>query len=138
VSVVSSLLDRRAFVAATLALVLAPDRRVADAAQPHAHPDPRPDVDASHIVPRAQLAGEDAEVIAAFDLAREIPQVLDGIRCHCGCADEPGHRSLLTCFEGDGMARHCAICQGQTRLAHELHRSGRALGVIRATIDRRF
>jgi hypothetical protein len=64
--------------------------------------------------------------------------VLDGIRCHCGCADEPGHRSLLTCFEGDGMARHCAICRGQTRLAHDLHKSGRTLGVIRSIIDRRY
>jgi hypothetical protein len=134
-------LDRRAFLGrlAIGALLLA-RAGGAQTAQPksHAHPDPRPDIDASHIVPKAQLAGEDADVIEAFDMAREVPQVLDGIRCHCGCADEPEHRSLLTCFEGDGMARHCAICRGQTRLAYDLHRSGRTLGVIRSIIDRRY
>lgn len=133
----SLVVDRRSFLAAGLAVVLPRGAQPRPAKTP-AHPDPRPGVDASHVLTRAQLVGEDAEVIEAFDLAREIPQVLDGIRCHCGCADSPGYRSLLSCFEGEAMARHCAICQGQARLAHEMHEAGRALGAIRAAVDRRF
>jgi hypothetical protein len=143
-------LDRRAFVAQSVALALAALRgRLAAAAVPaphhcgaavqprQEHPDPRPGIDASHVVAREQL-GHDADTIQAFDVARQIPQVLDGIRCHCGCADQPNRRSLLSCFEGDAMARDCHICQSQARLAFDLHKSGRTLGVIRSVIDRRF
>jgi hypothetical protein len=146
-------IDRRAFLAHAavgLALLALRPRRApaappaahrcgmeAGARQEHPHPDPRPGIDASHVVPRAQL-GDDQDVVEAFDMVREIPQVADGIRCHCGCASLPGYRSLLSCYEGEGMARHCQICQGQARLAYDLHKRGRTLGVIRATIDRRF
>ena len=74
----------------------------------------------------------------AFDEARTIPQILDGIRCHCGCADLPGKRSLLSCYEEDGMALDCDICQGEGRLAYRLHARGRTLAEIRAAIDARY
>ncbi|MEO8226707.1 MAG: CYCYC family (seleno)protein, partial [Gemmatimonadota bacterium] len=70
--------------------------------------------------------------------ARRIPQILDGIRCHCGCATLPGFYSLLSCYEGDGMARMCVICQGQARLADRLERAGKSLDQIRSAIDARF
>lgn len=69
---------------------------------------------------------------------REIPQVVDGIRCNCGCADIPGFYSLLSCYESEGMARYCEICQGEARLAHRLHTAGQTLEDIRAAIDARF
>ena len=69
---------------------------------------------------------------------REIPGIVDGIRCHCGCAGNDGNYSLLSCYEGDGMARHCQLCQGQARMAHRLHRDGRSLDEIRAAIDERY
>jgi hypothetical protein len=79
------------------------------------------------------------EAADAFDLVREIPQVVDGIRCHCGCSEAEGFYSLLSCYEGEhAMAMHCVICQGQARLAHRLHRGGRTLDQIRAAIDARF
>jgi hypothetical protein len=89
------------------------------------------------VVPRDRLA-DDPEAAAVFDLVRQIPQVVDGLRCACGCASVAGFRSLLSCFEGDGMARACEICRGQARLAHELHTAGRPLAVIRLAVDRRF
>ena len=76
--------------------------------------------------------------VPAFDEARTIPQILDGIRCHCGCADLPGKRSLLSCYEEDGMALDCDICQGEGRLAYRLHARGRTLAEIRAAIDARY
>jgi hypothetical protein len=36
------------------------------------------------------------------------------------------------------MAMDCTVCQGQARLAYRLHREGRTLGEIRASVDARF
>jgi hypothetical protein len=94
-------------------------------------------VTAARVLPDARLA-DAPEARPAFAEARRIPQVLDGIRCHCGCAELPDHRSLLSCFEGDAMAMDCTVCQGQARLAYRLHREGRTLGEIRASVDARF
>ena len=102
------------------------------------HPEPRPGIDASHMTtPEAVRKFPDA--LPAFDEAREIPAVLDGIRCQCGCSDAPDMRSLLSCYEGeDAMALHCDICEGQARLAFRLHRAGKSLDQIRAAIDARY
>jgi hypothetical protein len=69
---------------------------------------------------------------------REIPQVVDGIYCHCGCAELDGSYSLLSCYEAGGMAQSCVVCQGEARLVHEMHGKGRKLDEIRAAIDRNF
>jgi hypothetical protein len=106
-------------------------------AQQKGHPTPRPGVDGSRVLRRAQLE-DNPGAAPVFDMVRQIPEVADGIRCHCGCAEDPDHRSLLTCFEGDGMAQHCEICQGQAKLAFRLHKAGKTLGDIRAAIDEEF
>lgn len=100
------------------------------------HPTPRPGIDASRVLTAQQLDVPAAAPV--FDLVRTMPQVADGIRCHCGCADFPGYYSLLSCYEGAGMAQHCDICQGQARLAHRLHGQGWSLDGIRAAIDAAF
>jgi hypothetical protein len=101
------------------------------------HPEPRPGIDASHMCP-AETVRQHPKSVAAFDEARAIPETLDGIRCHCGCADQEGMRSLLSCYEGDdAMALECDICEGQARLAYRLHK-GRSLDEIRAAIDARY
>ncbi len=92
---------------------------------------------AVRVLAEGRLA-DDAGVRLAFADARRIPQVLDGLRCHCPCREEPGYRSLLSCFEGDGMAQHCEVCRGQARLAARLHRAGRPLADVRAAVDARF
>jgi hypothetical protein len=100
------------------------------------HPDPRPGIDASHL-PAPETVAERPDAVPAYDEARTIPEILDGIRCQCGCAEQPGHRSLLSCYE-DGMAMDCDICQGQARLAYRLHAKGRTLDQIRSAIDSRY
>jgi hypothetical protein len=80
-----------------------------------------------------------ADAQPAFDEVRQIPEIIDGIRCNCGCAENPGYYSLLTCYEGSGaMALACPICQGQGRLAFRLHQAGKSLDEIREAIDARF
>lgn len=101
------------------------------------HPKPRPGVTAAKVLGRADL-GDDSESIEVFDQVRQIPQIVDGIYCYCGCAGLPDHYSLLSCFEGDGMARHCEICRGEAKLAFAKHRQGHSLAEIRDAIDKQF
>jgi len=78
------------------------------------------------------------QLVPLFDAVREHAAVVDGIRCNCGCADVPGFYSLLSCFEGDGMARACPICQGQARLVTRMHKEGKSLEELRSAVDAQF
>lgn len=104
---------------------------------PHPHPTPRDGITSAKVLSHDQLASA-PHAIDVFDQVREIPEVVDGIRCQCGCADQPGFYSLLSCYESDGMARFCEICQGEGRMVYRLHKSGQSLDEIRAAIDARF
>ena len=46
--------------------------------------------------------------------------------------------SLLSCYEGEGMAQLCEICQAQARLARRLVRLRRTLAQIRDAINRKY
>ena len=91
-----------------------------------------------------QAIHEDPHVIAQGLLLlraqlRDIGHIIDGIRCHCGCADLNGHYSLLSCYEGeDAMAKICPICQGEGRVAARLAKAGKSLDEIRVAIDAQF
>ena len=136
---------RRQFLAGTapatcgvlLAAVLAPLRRLSARESARAHPTPRPGITAARVATAAELRDVPA-LIPLFDAVRAMPQVADGIGCHCGCATLPGYYSLLSCYEGEAMARQCTICQGQARLAARLHAAGRSLDQIRVAVDAKF
>ena len=102
------------------------------------HPNPRPGITAAKVPAKDKLDGK-ADLIAVFDGVREIPEVVDGIRCQCGCADSDGFDPLLSCYEGEAaMAKICHICQGEGKLAIRLHKEGKSLDVIRNAIDAKF
>lgn len=102
------------------------------------HPTPRAGITGAKVATHEQLAGK-PRLIELFDGVREIPEVVDGIRCNCGCSHGEGFYSLLSCYEGkDAMAKDCAICQGQGRLAVRLHKAGKSLPDIRAAVDAKF
>jgi len=101
------------------------------------HPTPRPGITGEKVLTKEQLASK-PKLIPLFDSVREIPEVIDGIHCNCGCTNPPEFYSLLSCYEGKGMARECGICQGQGRLAVRLHKEGKTLDEIRAAIDAKF
>ena len=132
-------LNRRSFLAVSASTVAASliGSRTLFAHTLPAHPDPRPGITGKNVLTKEELSKTPA-VIPIFDGIREIPQIADGIRCNCGCPDPPQLRSLLSCFEGKGMARDCAVCQGQARLAIRLHKEGKTLDQIRAAIDAKF
>jgi hypothetical protein len=101
------------------------------------HPTPRPGITAAKVLSAEQLA-DSPQVIPVFDAVRAIPEVVDGIRCKCGCADLEGFYSLLSCYEDQGMARQCPICQGEGRMVARLHKEGRTLDQIREAVDARW
>ncbi|MFN2397359.1 MAG: PCYCGC motif-containing (lipo)protein [Gemmatimonadaceae bacterium] len=103
---------------------------------PGSHPTPRPGITASRVLTSKALHNKAATPV--YDMVRQIPQVVDGIHCYCGCANVEGFHSLLTCFEKDGMAQHCDICQGEARMVYKLHTEGWSLNGIRASIDAAF
>lgn len=130
---------RRGFLALLPCVLLAVSARrgwasAAGAGAQSKHPTPRRGIDASRVTAAKDVHGG-AEVREAFELVRQIPQVVDGIRCHCGCAEMEGVYSLLSCFENDGMAQHCDVCQSLARLAHRMHRDGKSLDQIRRAVD---
>ena len=136
-----SRLSRRSFMGRVtgLLLVVLPSERLW-AGIPRGrgpHPAPRPGITAANVLSHDELSTA-PHAIDVFDQVREIPEIVDGIRCQCGCADQPGFYSLLSCYEKDGMARFCEICQGEGRLAYRLHKAGDTLDDIRAAIDARF
>lgn len=137
-------LSRRRFLtaglgAALVAAIPGPARAAAalGARAGASHPDPRPGVDASRVLTAEQLARA-PHAVPVFDAVREIPHIADGLRCYCGCAELDGYRSLLSCFEGVGMALYCEICQGQALLAHSRWKEGQTLDQIRRATDARF
>ncbi len=139
----STLVSRRHFVAACCGIVATgvSSRPLWGTVRPGGgdpgHPTPRPGITAANVLPDADLVDYPGSK-SAFEAIRAIPQVVDGIRCNCGCAELPGFYSLLSCYEGAGMARICEICQGQGRLTARLHKAGKTLDEIRTAIDARY
>lgn len=132
-------LTRRRFVgscAATVSALFIPGREVWSLPVP-AHPIPRPGITGAKVLTKQELAST-PKLIPLFDAVRQIPQVIDGIRCNCGCTNPPVFYSLLSCYEDKGMARDCVVCQGQARLAVRLHKEGKSLDQIRLAIDAKF
>lgn len=73
----------------------------------------------------------------SYRIAREIPEVIDGIYCYCHCKKNFQHKSLLTCHV-DQHSSYCDICIKETLAAYEMHNKGmKPLEIIRA-IDKRF
>jgi len=101
-----------------------------------AHPDPRPGITAERVLPAAMVP-QGPGTLEAYEAARRVPQVLDGIYCHCNCSKSIGHRSLLTCFESN-HGSGCDICMGEAMLAAQMAGSGNSLAQIRKAIDAQF
>lgn len=101
------------------------------------HPTPRPGITGANVLTKAQLKAN-SDLVPLFDGIRAIPEIADGIGCHCGCAIVEGYYSLLSCFEGDAMAKICPICKGQGKLTVRLRAEGKSLDEIRVAVDAQF
>ncbi|MBI5682388.1 MAG: hypothetical protein HZC45_04355 [Deltaproteobacteria bacterium] len=72
-----------------------------------------------------------------YQIAKEIPEVLDSIYCYCNCQMHSGHKSLLSCYT-DKHAAFCDICQNQAIRAYELYKEGKDIMTIKKTEDKEF
>jgi len=113
------------------------------------HPTPRPSIDASRVVRTESL--DNPKAARAFDLVREIPQLIDGIRCHCGCAKREGASAIAMKIQvdptvarvptsGSGLSPYLGdyilISRGEAGERFEeslrlIERNGRLHGVVR-------
>ena len=124
-------------LAAGAGFLLLPRRVRAAAIRRLAHPTPRAGITGAKVL-RAANRAKSPHLVELFDGIRAIPQIADGIGCHCGCAELSGHYSLLSCYEGEAMAKACPICQGEGRVTVRLAKAGKSLDEIRTAIDAQF
>jgi hypothetical protein len=97
------------------------------------HPEPRAGLTAADVAPPERYAAY-PRVAEAYEMAAQIPGVLDGLYCYCDCNKHSDHRSLLTCFQDDHGAA-CDVCLTEAALAYRMTRDGRSLKDIRVAVD---
>lgn len=78
----------------------------------------------------------DGKIRRAYEVAREIPGVLDRLRCYCHC-EGLGHKSLLSCYVDDHAA-NCIICMDEALEASRMTRAGMDVASVRLAIDDKF
>jgi len=123
-----------AHLAAALALPRLAYARAGARRGPIVHPEPRDGITAERVLAADKVP---VQYMDAYDAAREIPQVLDGLYCHCDCAERDGLRSLLECYYAT-MPQSCRVCLREARLARRLHEEGRTLAEIRRAVDAEY
>ncbi len=72
-----------------------------------------------------------------YQIANEIPEVLDNIYCYCHCQKHSGHKSLLSCYT-DKHAAFCDVCQNEAIMAYELYKEGKDIKTIKKMVDEEF
>ena len=72
------------------------------------------------------------DIREAYQVAKEIPEVLAQQPCYCYC-ERKGHRGLLDCFRTEHAAS-CDICIKEALLAGQMHRQGKSTEEIRRAI----
>src|SRR3972149_2157791 len=72
-----------------------------------------------------------------YQIANEIPEILDNIYCYCHCQKHSGHKSLLSCYT-DKHATFCDVCQNEAIMAYELYKEGKDIKTIKKMVDEEF
>ena len=65
----------------------------------------------------------DEKTRAAYQVAKDIPEVLEQLPCFCGCMTSFGHKNNLFCFK-DQHGSGCSICQDIALDARKMHDHG--------------
>jgi hypothetical protein len=76
---------------------------------------------------------------AAYQVAKDIPEILVQLPCFCGCMDskELGHKNNLYCF-ADSHGNICDLCQTIALEAKEMNRKGLPIDTIRNNIRKTY
>jgi hypothetical protein len=103
------------------------------------HPDPRPGINAEHVLSVEALSAIKSERVKdAYEWARTYPAIFDGIACGCSCGGRNGtHRSLLVCYE-TAQPTGCQACRDEAALVGRLAAKDTPLADIRSAVDKKF
>lgn len=90
-------------------------------------------VETRPVLPASNFEGRAAR---AYQIAAEIPGIVDKLYCYCMCKENPNfkHKTLLTCYT-DNHAAECGICMHEAEVAQEMTKAGKSVADIRAAID---
>jgi hypothetical protein len=103
---------------------------------PDAKPAPAPSSSAApaQVLDADQFFGETQ---AAYEAAKECPELCANLFCYCGCDRTNHHSSLLDCFTTDHSA-DCQICRDEVFLALGMKKQGKTLSEIQSAIDEKY
>src|SRR5215831_4288673 len=72
---------------------------------------------------------QDPKARAAYQVAKDIPEVLEQLPCFCRCMMNFGHKNNLFCFK-DQHGSACDICQDIALDARKMHDEGLSITQI--------
>ena len=79
----------------------------------------------------------DEKTRAAYQVAKDIPEVLEELPCFCGCMSSFGHKNNLFCFK-DQHGSGCTICQDIALDARKMHDQGMKIAQIQENIRSKY
>ena len=79
----------------------------------------------------------DERTRAAYQVAKDIPEVLEQLPCFCGCMTSFGHKNNLFCFK-DQHGSGCTICQDIALDARKMHDQGMPIAQIQDNIKAKY
>ena len=79
----------------------------------------------------------DERTRAAYQTAKDIPEVLEQLPCFCGCMSSFGHKNNLFCFK-DEHGSGCTLCQDIALDARKLHDQGLPIAQIQENIRAKY
>lgn len=77
------------------------------------------------------------KIRAAYEAAKEVPEVLAQLPCYCGCMTGHGHKNNLDCFH-DEHGVECTMCQDIALDARGMFEDGIEIVRIREKIKERY
>jgi len=80
---------------------------------------------------------DDAKTRAAYQVAKDIPEVLEQLPCFCGCMTSFGHKNNLFCFK-DQHGSGCTLCQDIALDARKMHDAGMSITQIQDNIKAKY
>jgi hypothetical protein len=79
----------------------------------------------------------DEKTRAAYQTAKDIPEVLEQLPCFCGCMSSFGHKNNLFCFK-DQHGSGCNLCQDIALDARKMHDQGMSIAQIQGNIKNKY
>jgi hypothetical protein len=79
----------------------------------------------------------DPKAKEAYQVAKDIPEVLKELPCFCGCMRSHGHKNNLFCFM-DEHGSACEICEDIAIDAKRMHNNGATIKEIQDSVKNKY